>query len=50
MAKCERAVTSQDSEEEDEDAIDAHLEEVPDGAGCTGIWEYLSERRAADDD
>jgi len=26
-----------------------HLSDVEDGAGCTGIWEYLSERRSADD-
>lgn len=24
---------------------DEHLGEVPDGAGCTEIWETLSERR-----
>lgn len=23
----------------------AQLEDVPDGCGCTEIWEYLSERR-----
>ncbi len=27
---------------------DAHLDEVPDGAGCTEIWEHLSDGR--DDD
>lgn len=27
---------------------DDHLDDVPDGAGCTEIWETLSERR--DDD
>lgn len=27
-----------------------HLEDVPDGAGCTEIWETLSERRDGDDD
>lgn len=24
---------------------DDHVEELPDGAGCTEIWEHLSERR-----
>ena len=23
-----------------------HLEDLPDGSGCTEIWEYLSDRRA----
>jgi len=30
-----------------DDDADAHLDDVPDGAGCTEIWERLSERRAA---
>lgn len=33
------------SEEPDDD----HLDDVDDGAGCTEIWEHLSERRDADD-
>lgn len=28
-----------------EDSSDEHLEDVPDGAGCTEIWEHLSETR-----
>jgi hypothetical protein len=24
---------------------DGHLNDVPDGAGCTEIWEHLSDRR-----
>lgn len=33
-------------EEGDEPFDDtSHLEEVPDGSGCTEIWEHLSERR-----
>lgn len=28
----------------DEDEAD-HLAEVPDGSGCTEIWEHLAERR-----
>lgn len=27
---------------------DGHLDEVPDGAGCTEIWERLSDARADD--
>ncbi|QLG28708.1 hypothetical protein HUG10_14670 [Halorarum halophilum] len=30
------------------DDLDAHLAEVEDGAGCTEIWETLSERRDGD--
>lgn len=26
----------------------AHLNDVPDGSGCTEIWEHLSERRERD--
>lgn len=33
----------------DGEEIDDHLDEVPDGSGCTEIWEHLSERRATDD-
>lgn len=32
-----------------EEVTPDHLDDVPDGAGCTGIWEHLSERREADD-
>ena len=34
---------------EDEAQEDDHLSDVPTGAGCTEIWEHLSERRTADD-
>jgi hypothetical protein len=39
-----------DAEEEtdaepDDDHVDDHLDDVEDGAGCTEIWERLSERR-----
>jgi len=30
-----------DADHEDDD----HLADVPDGAGCTEIWEHLAERR-----
>ena len=30
----------------DEPDDDDHLRDVPDGAGCTEIWEHLSERQA----
>ena len=38
------------SSDEDDDLLDdtSHLEEVPDGSGCTEIWEHLSERREND--
>jgi hypothetical protein len=28
---------------------DEHLADVPDGCGCTEIWEHLSEQRASED-
>ena len=34
--------------DETDTAADAHLAGVEDGAGCTEIWETLSERREAD--
>ena len=35
--------------DEEEPRIDAHLDGLEDGAGCTEIWERLSEQRASDD-
>lgn len=32
-----------------EEAVDAHLQGVEDGDGCTEIWERLSEHRSDDD-
>lgn len=29
---------------------DDHLADLPDGSGCTEIWEHLSERRSESDD
>lgn len=34
-----------DRRSEEDSADDAHLAGVTDGAGCTEIWEHLSERR-----
>lgn len=36
--------------EETQDRDDDHLTDVEPGAGCTEIWEHLSERRADHDD
>lgn len=44
----ERRGDDRDVSDDRED--DRHLEELPDGAGCTEIWEHLSERRGEDDD
>ncbi|SDY40865.1 hypothetical protein [Halopenitus persicus] len=33
----------------EQDHDDEHLESVPVGAGCTEIWETLSERRAEEE-
>ena len=32
------------------DRNDGHLADVPDGAGCTEIWEHLAERREDETD
>ena len=41
--------TADPSPEPDEDPtderVDAHLEDVEEGAGCTEIWEHLAEHR-----
>jgi hypothetical protein len=31
-----------------DEAPDDHLQDLPDGSGCTEIWEHLAERRAAE--
>ncbi|MCD2203243.1 hypothetical protein [Halobacterium sp. KA-6] len=36
--------------EETPDRDDDHLADVEPGAGCTEIWEHLSERRESHDD
>jgi len=37
--------------EPDDESVDAdHLADVEDGAGCTEIWEHLSERRERSSD
>ncbi|UPW01607.1 hypothetical protein M0R88_05750 [Halorussus gelatinilyticus] len=40
----EQAVADE-SEESDADRERSHLSDVADGAGCTEIWEHLSDRR-----
>lgn len=46
-------VTQNMSNQVPSDKDDAHLTDVPDGAGCTEIWEHLSdgrdEERSGDD-
>ena len=51
MRTRERDETGDDAETEAEDEpedADDHLSDVPDGAGCTEIWEHLAERREAE--
>lgn len=44
------AVAMSDCEREAEAARDGeHLADLPDGIGCTEIWEHLSEQREEDD-
>jgi len=31
------------------DTADEHVEDIPDGCGCTEIWEHLSEQRATEE-
>jgi hypothetical protein len=40
------ATSPQDDEEEED--IREHLDDVDDGCGCTEIWEHLSEERDED--
>jgi hypothetical protein len=37
------------AEEGDDPRVDDHLADVQDGAGCTEIWEHLSDRRESDE-
>ncbi len=39
-----------ESEDSDADRGRSHLSDVADGAGCTEIWEHLSERREDDEE
>ncbi|WP_247730656.1 hypothetical protein [Halovivax limisalsi] len=32
-----------------DESDDEHFEELPDGAGCTEIWEHIAERRGRGD-
>jgi len=38
-------VTQNMSNSKDTEEDDAHLADIPDGAGCTEIWERLSSER-----
>lgn len=40
-----RTVTEQDAATEDVERNDDHLDGIEEGAGCTEIWEHLSEQR-----
>ncbi|WP_170977248.1 hypothetical protein [Halorussus salinisoli] len=42
--------TTEESTDEDTDPDQSHLADVEDGAGCTEIWEHLSDRREDDSD
>lgn len=33
-----------------DEEYEKHLADIPDGSGCTEIWEHLSERRENGDD
>lgn len=45
-------VTTQPPEDEsdEQERADAHLDGVDPGAGCTEIWEHLSEHRDAEEE
>lgn len=44
-------ISQQEKTESDREATDSeHIDEVPDGCGCTEIWEHLSGERAPVDD
>lgn len=42
--------TTDEATEENSDADRSHLDDLEDGAGCTEIWEHLSDRREDDTD
>lgn len=44
-AEAEESADDAESERDDE-----HLADVPDGAGCTEIWEHLAERHEDETD
>ncbi len=44
-----RCIPMEQSDDNDDERIDDHLADIEEGAGCTEIWEHLSERREADD-
>ena len=47
-SKCDLRVGSEPAQEDE--AVDDHLADLPDGCGCAEVWEHLTDRRAADDD
>jgi len=40
-----RGDDAEEEEEADDQGVDEHLADLSDGAGCTEIWEHLSEQR-----
>lgn len=38
-----------DDDEQAEPRDEEYLQDLPDGSGCTEIWEHIAERRADDD-
>lgn len=40
---------TRDEDEREAATGSEHVEDVPDGCGCTEIWEHLSEQRAAEE-
>ncbi|UPV76298.1 hypothetical protein M0R89_05740 [Halorussus limi] len=48
--KFDEQSAGEESADGDADAERSHLTDVEDGAGCTEIWEHLSERREEESD
>lgn len=46
--RTEVSLRADGGEDADGEDTDDHLRDVPDGAGCTEIWEYLSERETSE--
>lgn len=42
--------TQEETESDREDTVNEHLESIPDGSGCTEIWEHLSQQRTDGED
>ena len=48
--ECAQVVEEEEPRGVEDDDVTAHLNDIEDGAGCTEIWEHLSEKRGERDE